>query len=252
MRREPNPVAVADQFASRGTAPDGHRPERRNRLLGLLPPADLFLLTAHCKEIALERGKVLQEADAPIDYVYFPYSGMVSLMAVMPDRQAVETATVGAEGAVSLSAGLGSPFAVSRAVVQFSGTAARVPAERLAALAEESAAIRAVIVRYNDALFAQIQQSVACNALHDVEARLCRWLLHARDRLGSDTLPLTQEFLARMLVVRRTTVTLTARALQSAGIIQCRRGLIEIRDAAALEAKACECYRATRRRVERR
>lgn len=223
----------------------------RNRLLGLLPPQDFSLLAGSCRDVELERGKVLQEIDEEIEFVYLPHGGMISLLVTTRGGESVETATVGSEGAVNLSAGLGSRIALSRAVVQLPGTAAKISAQRFAALAEQSPILRGLIVRYNDAMIAQTQQSVACNALHDVEARLCRWLLLARDRVGGDTLPLTQEFLSQVLGVRRTTVTLVARLLQNAGIIYYRRGLIRIRDAVALEEAACECYHAMRRQLER-
>jgi CRP-like cAMP-binding protein len=113
-------------------------------------------------------------------------------------------------------------------------------------VAQQSQAVQDLIVRYNDIQMAQVQQAVACNALHDVEARLCRWLLEARDLVGDDTLPLTQEFLAETLSVRRTTITLVAQMLQSAGYIHYRRGVLHIRDVAALEGAACQCYRVGR------
>jgi DNA-binding transcriptional regulator YhcF (GntR family) len=122
---------------------------------------------------------------------------------------------------------------------------------RWAEVTQQSEAVHHVIVRYNEVQLAQVQQSVACHALHDVEARLCRWLLEARHRVGSDTLPLTQEFLAEILGVRRTTVTLVAQMLQSAGFIHYRRGILHIRDAMALEDAACECHRVVRRLTDR-
>jgi CRP-like cAMP-binding protein len=130
------------------------------------------------------------------------------------------------------------------------GTAAWISASRFYAAASESRAIRDLVVRYNDLLLAQVQQSVACNALHALEARLCRWLLQTHDCIDGDAIPLTQEFLGQMLGVRRTTVTIAARLLQSAGLIRYRRGLIQILDRAALEEIACECYAAVRRNAD--
>src|SRR5206468_12087409 len=134
---------------------------------------------------------------------------------------------------------------------QLPGTASRLLASRFHAAAKESEAIRELAIRYNDLLIAQIQQSVACNALHTLEARLCRWLLQTHDCVDGDAIPLTQEFLGQMLGVRRTTVTIAARLLQSAGLIRYRRGLIHIVDRAALEEIACECYAVVRHHLDK-
>jgi CRP-like cAMP-binding protein len=217
--------------------------------LAALARKDLALLAPHLKETALVRGAVLQEQDEVIDQVHFPHDGIISLLAVMQQGNAIETATIGNEGAVGLLAGLGPRRAHSRAVVQVSGSASRIPAARFRAAAEQSEAIRNLIGRYGEMLLIQVQQTAACNALHAVEARLSRWLLQARDRLGSNTICLTHEFLSQMLGVRRTTVTVVANMLQRAGLIRYHRGMIEIIDRPGLEAKACECYQAIRRQI---
>jgi CRP-like cAMP-binding protein len=179
---------------------------------------------------ALERGVMLHDVGEEIEHVYFPHTGMVSLVAVMQSGATVETATIGRGGVIGASAGLGARWTVGRAVVQLPGTAAWISGAQFHAAANQSRqAIRDLIVRYNDLLFAQIQQSVACNALHGMEARLGRWLLQAHDCVGGDAIPLTQEFLGQILGVRRTTVTMAA------------RGPIQIVDRAALEDIACEC-----------
>lgn len=214
----------------------------RNLLLEMLPSADLSLLSAHLKDVNLERGKALQERGEPIEFIYFPYGGVISFLAVMPDGEAIETVTVGSEGAIGLGAGLGAQTAYCRAVVQLAGSAARIPVTRFAAACDQSKALRRLVVRYGEMLAAEVHQAVACHALHDVEARMCRWLLQARDRVGADTLPLTQEFLAQVLGVRRTTITLVARILQAKGMISYRRGIIRIRDGTALAGAACCCY----------
>ena len=176
---------------------------------------------------------------------------MVSLVAVMQSGATVETATIGRWGIIGASAALGAKSAVARAVVQLPGTAAWISAAHFHAAAGQSAAIRDLVVRYNDILLGQIQQSVACNALHAMEARLCRWLLQTHDCIDGNAIPLTQEFLGQMLGVRRTTVTIAARLLQGAGLIRYRRGLIHILDRQALEEIACECYAATRSKAEK-
>ena len=223
----------------------------RNRLLAALTPAELLLLTPHLKEIVLEQGVVLQEQGERIDQVYFPHDGIISLLAVMQQGDAIEVATVGCEGAVGALAGLGPRRSYTRDVVQVAGVASRIASARFRKVAEESEAIRDVIVRYGEILLVQVQQTAACNALHDVEERLSRWLLQARDRVTGDTIRLTHEFLSQMLGVRRPTVTVVARMLQDAGLIRYHRGHIEILDRRGLEARACECYAAMRQQIDR-
>jgi CRP-like cAMP-binding protein len=224
---------------------------RRNRLLAALPPADLALLTPHLKDVTLEQGAVLQEQGERIDQVYFPHEGMISLLAVMQQGEAIETATMGREGAVGSLAGLGPRRSHTRAVVQVAGTASRIAAGRFCKATEESQAIRDSIVRYGEMLLIQVQQTAACNALHDVEERLSRWLLQARDRVDGNTIRLTHEFLSQMLGVRRPTVTVVARMLQDAGLIRYHRGNIEIVDRPGLEARACECYAVIRQQIDK-
>jgi CRP-like cAMP-binding protein len=142
-------------------------------------------------------------------------------------------------------------LAVSRAIVQLPGTAAWISGAKFHAVADQSQAIRHFIVRFNDLLLAQVQQSVACNALHALEARLCRWLLQTHDCTDGEPMPLTQEFLGQMLGVRRTTVTNAARLLQNAGLIRYRRGHIQILDRAALEDISCECYAVIRQNADK-
>lgn len=225
-------------------------PGKLNRFLVALPADDVALLASHLRAVALDRGTVLHDAGDEIEHVYFPHSGMVSLVAVMESGATVETVTVGRGGVIGGAAGLGSRRAVGRAIVQLSGTGARIPWSQFHSAAKESSAIHDLVVRHNDLLITQIQQAVACNALHMLEARLCRWLLQCRDCVDSDAIPLTQEFLGQMLGVRRTTVTVAARLLQSAGLIRYRRGLVQILDRPALEDISCECYTVLRRRID--
>jgi CRP-like cAMP-binding protein len=203
---------------------------RSNRFLAALPASDFALLAPHLRTAPLPLGAMLHEAEGEIAHVYFPQSGMISLVVVMRDGATVETATVGRGGAIGSAAGLGSRCAFGRAVVQLAGTAARIPIAPFHHATEESPTLRALVVGYNDVLIGQIQQSVACNALHSLEARLCRWLLQTHDCVDGDTLPLTQEFLGQMLGVRRTTVTVAARLLQASGLISYRRGHIHLVD----------------------
>lgn len=222
----------------------------RNRLLGNLPPVDFARLIPHLTETPVVQGALLQEADSSIEQVYFPQKGMISLLAVMRNGAGVETATIGHEGVVNVTAGLGSRWAASRAVMQVAGTVSQISAASFQNLVETSAPLRDLVVRCNDLQIALIQQTAGCNALHDVEMRLCRWLLQTRDRCEDDKIPLTQEFLSQMLGVQRTSVTAVARALQTAGFITYRRGKIEVVDRAGLERGSCECYETTRLRNE--
>jgi len=228
-------------------------PFNRNRLLAALAPEDLALLAPLLKERPLEQQAILQEAEAPVEEVYFPLSGMISLVVSMEAGETVETAAVGRNGVIGAFAGLGPWNAFTRAVVQVPGTAACISASQFQAVVGQSPKIKELVLRYKEALLSQVHQTAACNALHSVEARLARWLLHALDTFDLDSsdsalLPLTQEALGQMLAVRRTTVTLVARKFQQAGLIRYRRGHIQILDRNGLEDAACECYETIRRR----
>jgi CRP-like cAMP-binding protein len=222
---------------------------RRNRLLAALAPEDHSLLAPHLKEMSFELGLVLQEPDKPVEYVYFPHQGMISLLAVMSDGQGIETATVGSEGVVGAMSGFGIRRGFTRAVVQAPLVASRISCTHFQAAVQKSEALKNLIVNYNELLVAQIQQTAACNALHPTESRLARWLLQTRDRIDTDVLPLTQEFLSQMLGVRRTTVNLVARQLAQAGVIKNRRGRIIVTDRKGLEDVACECYAIVRDQI---
>lgn len=225
--------------------------EARNYLLASLPENEYALLQPHLKDVPLKQGTVLAEQGEVIDQVHFPHSGMVSIVVVLSDdEKTVETATIGREGAVGAIAGLGERRAIARAIVQVEGHGARISARQLHAAVKQSPFLRDFIDRYQEMLLHQAQQSTACNALHEARPRLCRWLLQTHDHLDSDTVALTQEFLAQMLGVRRTTVTELARGLQSKGFVRYKRGKIEILDRQGLEECACECYEALRHQTE--
>jgi CRP-like cAMP-binding protein len=236
-----------------GTLPIARQLERGrfNRFLAMLPPHDFSRLAPHLRTVALERGVMLHDAAEKIERVYFPHSGMVSLVTVMQSSATVETATIGRAGVIGANTGLGAKQSVGRAIVQLPGTAAWLSASQFYAAANQSQAIRHLIVRYNDLLLAEVQQSVACNALHPLEARLCRWLLQAYNCMDGNAIPVTQEFLGQMLGVRRTTVTIAAQLLQSTGLIRYRRGLIQIVDRPQLEELSCECYAVVRRHTDK-
>lgn len=226
-------------------------PALQNKLLEALPPEDLALLTPGLTQVELDRGRLLFDPGDPIDVVYFPHDGVISLMTLMENGAAIESATIGPEGALGLMAAVAPRQALSRAIVQTPLKASRISAERMHEAWTKSAKIRALVDLHGEALFGHAIQSVACNALHSVEARFCRWLLTCHDRISSDTIALTQEFLADMLGVQRTTVTAVARSLQEKGLIRYRRGVVDIIDRPGLEALSCECYGVIRRTYKR-
>jgi CRP-like cAMP-binding protein len=213
-----------------------------NRLLAALPREMLDLMGHDLKQIPLEQGQAIYEPGARIDKIYFPQSGMISLLVVAKDGGAVETATIGREGALGLHAALGQRLSFTRATTQVAGQFSIIRASALGHLVQDHAPMRDMITRYTEVLWTEAQQLAACNAAHEASARLCRWLLQTSDRIGSQTVPLTQELIAQMLGVRRTTVTLIAQSLQAQGVIKYMRGRISILDREKLEHCACECY----------
>ncbi len=226
-------------------------PEVQNQLLAALPADDFASLVPHLAQIDLERGRLLYDPGDPIDQVYFPHDGVISLMTLMENGAAIESTTIGPEGALGLMAAVAPRQALSRAIVQTPLKAARIGAERLHEAWEKSPRLKDLVDRHTEALYGHAIQSVACNALHSVEARFCRWLLTCHDRISSDTVALTQEFLADMLGVQRTTVTAVARSLQAKGAIRYRRGVVDILDRAQLQQLSCECYGVIRNTYER-
>ena len=213
-----------------------------NKLLASLPRDHFDRLLPHLVTISLPQGDVLVEAGEEVDQIYFPHYGMLSLLAVLRDGKAIETATVGREGVVGAMAGLGLYKSLVRVVVQMPLAVSKIAATHFRTVAAGSEVIRNLCVRYNEVLLSQARVTAACNALHPIEARFCRWLLQSADRAGSDTVPLTQEFLAEMLGVRRTSVTEVASKVQNAGVITYSRGVIKILDRPALMRMSCECY----------
>jgi CRP-like cAMP-binding protein len=213
-----------------------------NKLLASLPRSQFNLLIPHLTVSSLAQGTVVFETGDEVDQVYFPHNGMFSLLAVMRDGKAIETATVGREGVIGAMSGLGLYRSLVRAVVQLPLVASKIPSAQFRKALASSEAIRDLSVHFNEVLLTQARVTAACNALHPVEARFCRWLLQSADRAASDTVTLTQELLAEMLGVRRTSVTEVAGKLQSEGVITYSRGVIRILDRANLERLSCECY----------
>ncbi len=213
-----------------------------NAILASLSASDASALRPHLKATHLQQKTVLYEAGDLISAVYFPINAVVSLVVTLATGETTEAAMVGRDGAIGIASALDGKVAMSRAIVQLSGDAMVCDPAAFRGAALQSESLIAKIMRHEQALFAQAQQSTACMANHEIDARLCRWLLRARDLSGSDQLPFTQEFLAEMLGVRRTSVTTVARTLQEAGMVKYRRGKIEILDVEGLREGACECY----------
>jgi CRP-like cAMP-binding protein len=223
----------------------------RNRLLASLPAADLSLLRRHAREVAIEQGQMLEYRGQPVDRVYFPETGLISLIVPTAEDSTIEVGMFSREGAVGLTAGLGSRISFIQALVQVSGTAWCIPLSRFQAAAGHSPRIRTMIARYAEMTVGQIQQTAACNGLHDVSARISRWLLQTSDKIDSDTIPFTQEFLGQMLGVQRTTISQVVGELRKAGLVNTRHGRIEIVDRAGLRNEVCECYEIVRSHVDR-
>ncbi|WP_262271553.1 Crp/Fnr family transcriptional regulator [Microvirga yunnanensis] len=224
---------------------------RANRFLAALEPQDFAVLKPHLEVVILPRGTVLYEPGDPIRYTYFPHDAIISLVDVMEDGRLAEVVLFGREGLFGLLSAFVSREAFGRYVVQIPGTASRIPLDHMHAAILARPDLQRQVLAYNEALLAQAYHTVACNALHPVEARCCRWLLSTHDRLDEDAMPLTHEFLAEMLGVQRSTVSTVLRGLQVSGLIEQSRGGIAVIDRAGLEQGACECYRKIRSRFEK-
>jgi CRP-like cAMP-binding protein len=214
----------------------------KNQLLSLLSPSDSKLLAPYLKLANFEQQHVLFEADERIRHVYFPTGAVVSLVVTLSTGETVEAAMVGSDGVVGASAALDGKVSLSRGIIQLGGEMIVCDIDALKSTALQSPNLLSLLIRHEQTVYAQAQQSAACFATHQVEARFCRWLLRARDLSGSDYLPFTQEYLAEMLGVRRTSVTAVAKALQESGLIKYARGKIQILDAKAMQKMTCECY----------
>lgn len=216
-----------------------------------MPAADAEQVIRLCTPVALPARFTLQMADSDIKKCYFIEQGLVSLVARLKDGDPLEIGLIGPEGLVGEPALLGATRAPAEAVVQLEGSALSIEADALKSVFESNANVRAVLLRHVQAMQVQVAQTAACNGRHEVEPRLARWLLMAADKYDNKPMPFTQEFLSMMLGVRRQQVSISAAALQKAGFIQYRHGVIEIRDRAGLESAACECYGIVAREFDR-
>jgi Crp-like helix-turn-helix domain len=226
-------------------------PQSPNRILNALPQNIFAAMETHLRPEQLAFGRVVAETGGQVDKVYFPYTCVISLVVEMQVGDLIETAMVGRDGVANGTSALDGKVALHKGVVQIAGAAATIGPEALRKLAREFEPLHSLLIRHEQVLLAQAQQSAGCNASHTVEARMCRWLLRMRDLTQSDDLTLTQELLAQMLGVRRTSVSLVAGTLQRAGLIRYRRGNIHITNVEELEQAACECYLTVKGHYER-
>jgi CRP-like cAMP-binding protein len=219
-------------------------PHSPNYLLAALTPSDFALLRPHLETIKLLQEDVLVAAGDRLKKVLFPHNGVISLVVSLAGGGRVEVASIGRDSVFGGSAALDGSISLTDAIIQLPGVASALEVGALRAAAKQSIDFRTVLIRHEQALFAQAQQSAACNAMHSVESRLARWLLRMHDLAGGDQLRLTQDFLAQMIGVQRNSVSTIAHTLQQAGVIKYARGHIEIINREALKHASCECYEA--------
>ncbi len=224
--------------------------EKRNRFLARLPEFEYDRLVPMLEPVLLPIGKVLYKARGPIVYAYFPTGAVLSALTVMQDGNAIEVATVGNEGVVGYF-GTGGGSSPHKVIVQVENGGLRIDSRRLHEAGAGEGPLHDLLMAYQLAFLTQVSQSVACNGLHRLGQRCCRWLLMTRDRVGSDELRLTHEYLSLMLGARRASVTEALRPLREAGLVRSHRGDLTILDGAGLEARACECYFVVRDEYDR-
>ena len=242
-------VATDDRpLAEMKSSPDN---PLKNRLLASLSQADYERLKVHLEPVRFTYRRPLYSANKLIDFVYFLETGVGSLVSTMKNGAASEVGTIGNEGIVGLPVLLGDRQAPTSVYIQVPGAGIRMPSSVFLEAMEESASLRTLMLHYAHAFFNQVAQSAACSHHHSLEQRCCRWLLMTRDRMDSDEFLLTHEFLAMMLGVRRSGVTVAASMLQRAGLIRYTRGRITIRDRQGLTKRSCECYEISKREFDR-
>jgi CRP-like cAMP-binding protein len=223
---------------------------QRNRLLAALEPASRTRIERHLQPVASKLGAVVCEAGGVLRHAYFPQGSVLSLLTVLENGSAIETANIGREGAFGLFAAMYSRVSFNRCLVQLEGDMVRCPIALLQSEFRDSEHVRNLFVSYSETLLSQVQQTVACNSMHTTEERMSRWLLMMHDRAQGKALPYTHEFLSHMLGANRKSVTLAAQAMQAAGLISYRRGKIQVLDRSGLEGASCECYAIVKERFD--
>jgi CRP-like cAMP-binding protein len=231
-------------------ATNPHQPPG-NQLLAALPRKDLARLRPQLETVTLGLKERIYEPHRPIPYIYFPNTGVTSILTIMKDGKATEVGMVGKEGMLGLPVFLGTDRSSGQSFSQVPGESLRLAADAFRAALRRSRALVDLLHRYTQALFTQVSQSAACNSLHPIEKRCARWLLMTHERVEIDEFVLTQELLAMMLGVRRASVAAVAGKLQDAGLIRYRRGRLRVLDRRGLEAASCECYGLIRSEYER-
>jgi len=227
---------------------DGHAV--KNEILLALPRKERDLLLSKLTLVQLRLHDVLQEAGEAIEFSYFPNTAMASVLNIMADGRSVEVGLAGKEGFVGLPLIAGFRTSPNRINTQAEGMAFRVDAEALREILQQCPELALHLLRYSQVMAMEVTQLAACNRLHEVDERLARWLLMSHDRIGTDALPLTQEFLAQMLGTRRSSVSVAASILQRAGLIKYARGHVTILNRPGLEEATCECYGVMRQQLE--
>jgi CRP-like cAMP-binding protein len=230
--------------------PSSHSPNQ-NHLLAALPAAEFERLSPHLELVPLLLGQILYEPGSQMQHAYFPTTGIVSLHYVMESGASAETAGVGNEGLVGMALFMGGDSTPSSAVVQTAGHGYRLSGRLLKQEFNRAGLMQRLLLRYTQALIAQMIQTAACNRHHSVEQQLCRWLLLTLDRVPSRELVMTQELVASMLGVRREGITEAAGRLQLAGVIRYRRGHIAVIERSGLESRSCECYGVVKKELNR-
>jgi len=228
---------------------DGFTPG--NRLLAALPRETHDRFASEFETVPIRVRDVLHQVGRPVEHVYFPHSGMGSIVTPLRRGIRIEAATIGTEGILGVAYVLGDALATEETMIQMPGEATRLRVRVLREEFDKDEVLRTLLLRYSQILMGQIAQGSACNRAHEIEGRCARWLLSTHDRVPGDEFPLTQEFLAMMLGVRRAGVSVAQHKLQQDGLIRYTRGTVTILDRKGLEAAACECYSVIQRRFER-
>ena len=241
------PVASKDAAM---TQPQKRVNMRENQLFGAFPPDVRDRLLPHMKAVEMKLGATVCEAGGALEHAYFPQGSVLSLLTVLENGSEIECANIGREGAFGLFSAMYSRSSFNRCTVQLEGPLLRCAIKPLQAAFQNSPHMQNLLVSYSETLLSQVMQTVACNSLHAVEERLCRWLLMMDDRASGELMTYTHEFLARMMAANRTSVTHAAQSLQNQGLISYRRGMIKVRNRAGLEAACCECYAVVKARFD--
>src|ERR1700724_3422206 len=239
-----------DTRSNDNTLPKARGNALSNQLLAALGPESRSRIDPHLQPVTLKLGAIVCEAGGLLKHAYFPQGAVLSLLTVLENGAAIETANIGREGAFGLFAAMYSRVSFNRCLVQFEGGMVRCPIGFLQSEFEHSEHVRNLLVSYSETLLSQVQQTVACNALHSTEERMCRWLLMMHDRAEGEALTYTHEFLANILGANRKSVTLAALSLQTAGLISYHRGEIQVLDRPGLEKGSCECYAVLKERFD--